>query len=241
MTVALLSALATAPLVLIALCAAAVGVTGGDPMLGAEIALAVVTGAWLVILVRRLAPALTDQRRLERASRPARLGDPQVRVVASSGAPQAFVLGPFRPTVFVSDSLFETLEPDEVAAVLLHEEHHRRTRAPLRGLALASWAELIGRLPPIGDWIDRRLAHLEVEADRYAMASGVSSAAVASALVKCDRSGFTAAMRFSSAADVRLRSLVHGTSHGGIAATPIEWLTPVVAVVSVVACHLFIR
>ena len=238
MSIAPRAAAAIAPLATIVICAGAARLGGGDPLLGAELALAGIVGAWLVILVRRLRPALAGQRALQRASRPARLGSRNVRVVRSS-TPHAFVLGAFRPTVFVSASLLETLEPDEVAAVLLHEEHHRRTRAPLRGLALTSWAELMGGVRPIGNWIERRLAHLEVEADRYAMASGVSAAAVASALVKCDRSAPLSATRFTASADVRLRSLVDGTSDSGVAAAPIEWLVPVIGAAALAACHLF--
>ena len=57
--------LALAPMVTVALCAAAARAIGGDPMLGAELGVAAVVGAWLTLLARRTGPAIAGQRQLE--------------------------------------------------------------------------------------------------------------------------------------------------------------------------------
>lgn len=231
------------PAVMVALCAAVARAIGGDPMLGAELAFGGVIGVWLIFLLGRIQPARVGQLRLEQAATRVRLGYRDIRLLHAdlAPAPEAFVAGPFRPAIFVSGALLEVLDAAELEAVLLHEEHHRRTLAPLREMALACWLRLVGGLPAIVEWIERRMAHLEIEADRYALAAGASSAALASALIKCDRSAPLEGMAFSSAADLRLRRLV---DDGGVtndpAAVPIEWVAPVLLAMGLAACHLFL-
>ena len=219
-------------------CAAAARTLGGDPMLGAELGLAALIVAWASVLVARARPALAGQRELERSARRLRLHDHDVRLIGGRRT-EAFVAGPLRPAIFVTAPLLEVLDASELHAVVLHEEHHRRQRDPLRSLALTSWGRLFGWLPAADRWIDRRLAHLEIAADRYALRNGASRAAMASALLKCDRSSSVAAMGFSTAADMRLRGLVSGTVTDE-ASAPMEWLGPATLAFAVVACHLFL-
>ncbi|MEJ7803953.1 MAG: M56 family metallopeptidase [Candidatus Limnocylindria bacterium] len=233
--------LALPPVVMVALCAVTARAIGGDPMLGAELGLAVVIGVWLTLLLTRIRPAIVGQRQLEQVATPIRLGHRDIRLLSSGRAPEAFVVGPLQPAIFISGALLEVLDADELEAVLLHEDHHRRTRAPLRELALACWLRLVCGLPAMARWVERRVAHLEIEADRYALAAGASSATLASALIKCDRSASLRGMGFSSAADLRLRRLVDGGGvMNGPAAAPIEWLAPVLLALGLAACHLFL-
>ena len=222
----------------VAACAAAARTIGGDPMLGAELGLAALTVAWASVLVARARPALAGQRELERSARRLRLHDHEVRLI-SARRTEAFVAGPVRPAIYVTRSLLDVLDAAELHAVVLHEEHHRRHRDPLRSLALTSWNGFFRWLPGARRWIDRRLAHLEVAADQYALRNGASRAAMASALLKCDRGTSVAASGFSAAADVRLRRLLSGTT-GNEASVPMEWLGPVTLGVALVACHLFL-
>ena len=233
--------LALPPIVMVALCAATARAVGGDPMLGAELGLAAVVGVWLGLLVRLIRPAIASQRLLERAATPIRLGRREVQLLDSRPAPEAFVAGPLHPRIFVSQALLDVLDADELHAVLLHEEHHRRTRAPLRGLALACWSRLVGGVPAIRRWIERRVAHLEIEADRHALAAGASSAAIASALIKCDRSASPLGIGFASVADLRLRRLVgEDELADDPASVPMEWLAPLVVALGLGVCHLFL-
>jgi Zn-dependent protease with chaperone function len=223
---------------IVMVCAAAAQTIGGDPMLGAELGLASLTAAWAGVLVTRAGPALAGQRELERSARRLRVHDHDVRLIGGRRT-EAFVAGPVRPAIYVTAPLLDVLDASELQAVLLHEEHHRRQRDPLRSLALTSWGRFLGWLPGAERWIERRLAHLEIAADQYALRNGASRAALASALLKCDRSSSVSAMGFSAAAEMRLHRLVSGTtSHE--ASAPMEWLGPVTLGVAVVACHLFL-
>jgi Zn-dependent protease with chaperone function len=210
-------------------------------MLGAELVLAAIIGAWISLLGRRLRPAIAAQRELERLTTPVSLDKCTVRVLASRDVTEAFVAGPLQPLIFVSRGLLDDLDPDELDAVLLHEEHHRRTRAPLREMALASWSRLVGGLPWIRRWIERRIAYLEIDADRYALRAGASRAAIASALIKVDRSDSFAGIGFAPAANLRLRWLVGGAlTTDDHAAIPMEWLAPAVLGVGLGVCHVFL-
>lgn len=241
MSSGLLLPIALPPVVMVALCAATARAIGGDPMLGAELGLASIIGVWLMLLVRRIRSAIVSQRLLEGAATPIRLGHRVVQLLDSRPAAEAFVAGPLQPSVFVSRALLDMLDADELQAVLLHEEHHQRTRAPLRGLALACWSRLVGGVPAIGRSIERRVAHLEVEADRCAVAAGASAAAIASALIKCDRSASPSGVGFASVADLRLRRLIGGDEGTiGPAAAPIEWLAPALIALGLGVCHLFL-
>lgn len=231
--------LATPLMILVVACAATARAVGGDLMLGAELALALLVGTWLTLLARDTARAVRSQRQLERAALPIQSGQHLVQLLDACPEPRAFVAGPLRPAIFVSRALLDALDPEETAAVLLHEEHHRRTRAPLRGLALACWTRLLGSLPGVGDWIERRQASLEIEADRYALSAGASVAALASALLKCDRSPVPRSFAFGSAADLRLRGLLDpDPSTKSPAGVPLEWLAPVGLSLVVGFCHL---
>ncbi len=233
--------LAVAPMVTVALCAAAARAIGGDPMLGAELGVAAIVGGWLMLLAKGTGPAIAGQRQLERVARPIHLHGRHVHVLDARRAPEAFVAGPIRPAIFVSNALLHVLDAEELQAVLLHEEYHRRTRAPLRGLALLCWSRLLGWLPAIKHWIERRVGQLEIEADRYALAAGASSASIASALLKCDRSTSALGIGFSTVAELRLRRLLDvGLPDDGSAAAPIEWLAPVALAVGLAVCHLFV-
>lgn len=233
--------MAVVPISIVALCAAVARATGGDPMLGAELGLVVLIGLWLTILLTDVGPALAGQRQLERVATRIYLREHEVRLLDAPSAPEAFVVGPLRPAIFVSHALLDVLDAAELEAVLLHEEHHRRTLAPLRGLALVSWSRLVGGLPAMGRWIECRLAHLEIEADRYALAAGASAAAMASALIKCDRSATPVGIGFASVADLRLRRLLEASPTAeGPAAVPIEWLAPALLALGLAACHLFL-
>ena len=232
--------LGVAPLLIVVVCAASARAIGGDPMLAAEVAVAGLTASWLALVARSVRTALTGQRELQRQTRRIGVRGRMLRLIESRRGNEAFVLGPLRPEIFVSRSLLQSLDADELEAVLLHEEHHQRTRAPLRTLALGAWTQLVGLIPVVGGWIDRRLAQLEIDADRYAMAGGATPATLASALVKCDSSAASPALGYGSAADVRLRQLVGGGVRGGMASTPVEWVVPVALSLGLALCHLFL-
>lgn len=229
-----------APFVFVAACAAAARAMGGDPMLGAELGIFGLTAVWLTLLSKAVSAGLASQREMQRCTRPTRLRGRMLRVMEGYRSNEAFVLGPLRPEIFVSRALLETLDADELEAVLLHEEHHQRTLAPLRTLALTSWMRMVGAVPVLVRWMERRLEQLEVDADRYALAGGASPASIASALVKCDRTAAPAGVGYAAAAEVRLMQLLGDHPRGNLASTPIEWVAPVVLSLGIALCHVLL-
>jgi hypothetical protein len=100
--------------------------------------------------------------------------------------PLALTAGLIRPRIFISTRLLEALSPAELAAVVGHEQAHRRRRDALRQLV----AEVLARLhlPPIRR---RLLADLSLAAERAcdeeAALSGTGRLGVAGTILKVAR------------------------------------------------------
>lgn len=220
------------------LCTVGSWLAGGDPMLVFELGLAAVVSAWAA----RLAVDLWRQRRTMRllsvAAAPATLAGVHCQVVLGLG-PRAFVSGWLRPQIFVGDELLATLDRAELAGVLFHEHHHRRTRAPLRAAAIGAWLSVLGRLSVVESLVRGRLTDLERAADDYALSRGASPAALASALLKVAPATVPASASYAASADERIASLLLRSQ--GVAESarswPIEWLPPVAMLFTLVVCH----
>ena len=135
--------------------------------------------AWDLAVSHRLAKALSVL-----ANEVTLFGVP-CRVSPELGT-DALVVGSFRPRVFVGASLLAALSDDELEAVVYHEDHHRRTRAPLRAAALGAWLRLLGRSDSVRGVVLDRLADLETLADADAIRRGSSPGSLARALLKGD-------------------------------------------------------
>lgn len=100
--------------------------------------------------------------------------------------PQAFVIGLFRPRLFVTRGLLADAHRDHLEPVLAHEHAHLRRRDPLRRLVCS--IALAFHLPGIARHIERRLgqAH-ELAADAEAAAALQSPERVARALLHLAR------------------------------------------------------
>ncbi len=221
-------------------CVVASQASGGDPVVALEAVSAVALAAWTVVGGHNVWQAWRISRELNARCHVRSLAGVECRIVQGGGR-YALVLGAFRPTIYVGDQLVATLESDELEAVLLHEDHHRRTRAPLRTAALEAWLALAGFWSPIRAILIERLTDLEVQADAAAVRRGVSVASLASALVKTDPIFKPAAAAFASAADRRLQSLLLmavGQTETSASRLPYEWLHVAAVAVVAVACHL---
>jgi Zn-dependent protease with chaperone function len=100
--------------------------------------------------------------------------------------PQAFVLGLFRPRVYVSRGMAAAVDADGLEAVLAHERAHRRRRDPLR-----RWVASLGlafHLPGVAGMLERRLARAhEAAADADAARAVGDGARIAQVLVRVAR------------------------------------------------------
>jgi hypothetical protein len=121
----------------------------------------------------------------------------------------ALVAGIRRPATFLSEDVVADLTDAELAAVVLHEQHHELRRAPAALIALQGVAGILGWVRPIAHWSERARACMEIAADAHAMSSGSSRHAIAGAIVKlADPPSSATVAGFGSAADLRLRALL---------------------------------
>jgi beta-lactamase regulating signal transducer with metallopeptidase domain len=122
---------------------------------------------------------------------------------------QAVVAGLRHPAIYCHPRLRESLTPDELHAVVLHEHHHQLRRDPVRLLVLAALEPVLRALPAGRRWIERRRAGLEVAADRFALRHGARRADLARAILRLAAAPTAAAgAGFVSATELRLRALV---------------------------------
>ena len=214
--------------------APASGMAGvGHPVLVIGLAAAIV----LLIAVGR--EAWRHQRlaaSMARLSRAATIDGHSVALVPGLGA--ALVAGLRRPRIFCADDLPRRLDAEELRAVILHEHHHELERGPARLVLINAFAPVLGRLEGGRAWMERERARLEIAADLYALDSGASRPALASALVKlASTPGFSAAPGFASAVDLRVRALLGdatGIESGGSSR---EIVAAIVLIASCVALY----
>lgn len=221
---------------LVAWCSVGALLVGGDPMLAVEAASAAVLLAWLARLAAHMWRERSVTRRLAADGFPAQIAGVDCRLLKDLG-PQALVSGWIRPRVFVGNDLLRILDEAELRGVALHEEHHRRTHAPLRAAAVQAWLALFGRVPAVGEHLVRRLADLERQADRYAISCGATPAALASALLKAAPAEGAGA--FSWAAEQRIHGLLALTGNQPWPASswPIEWIPAAMVMGTLALCH----
>jgi hypothetical protein len=150
----------------------------------------------------------------------------------------AIVVGSVRPRIFLGAALVNALADDELEAVVYHEDHHRRTRAPLRAAALGAWLRLLGRLESFRSVLLDRLTDLETLADADAIRRGSSPRSLARALVKGDAA--LQPVSFSYAADRRVERLLDRAAGVPVDAggrLPYEWLPIALLAVATLGCH----
>ena len=86
-------------------------------------------------------------------------------VVTDVPVPIAITIGVWRPRVVVSTGLLQRLGPDEVEAVLQHEQHHAQGGHPLLFGLVRTVADALFVLPVVRRWADRAVVDAEVGAD----------------------------------------------------------------------------
>ena len=146
----------------------------------------------------------------------------------------AFAAGSVRPTVYVTTGAIDVLTDGELRAVLLHEVHHARTRAPLRAAFVEAWFHIVRLAPPIRRRLVGRLATLETTADRFALEAGGTRRQLASALVKLDSSP---GVGFGGHANARVSALVEGSRPASEGA-PLEWIPLLLILALAAGCRL---
>jgi Zn-dependent protease with chaperone function len=156
----------------------------------AAVVMLVLAAIGLIVLLSAAVAAskqIAAARRLDR-SLARRLVRPYGRALVFDDArPQAFCAGLLRPNVYVSTATSALLDPEALAAVLEHEQHHARRRDPLRLAAGRVMAQSLFFVPGLGELIDNAASLSELSADESACrARAANRGALARAMLAFD-------------------------------------------------------
>jgi len=211
---------------------------GGDPMLVVEVIGGGVISMWIALVILDLVATRRRTRTLSAGAREVALFGVACTISPALGH-DALVVGTIRPRIVLGDPLLSALSNAELEAVVYHEDHHRRTRAPLRAAALGAWLRLFGRFGRVRSAVIDRMADLESLADAEAIRRGSKPSSLARALLKGDLSRQPVA--FSYAADRRVQRLLDradGVQVDASTLLPYEWLPVAVLAAVTIACHI---
>lgn len=218
-------------------CVAFGALLGEDPMIAFEIGGAALVLLWAVLVVREMLESRRVAAVLKIDSEPQVIFGVPCRVT-SALAMDAVVLGSLRPQVFVGAELVASLMDRELEAVMFHEDHHRRTRAPLRAAAIGAWLRITGRSNHLRTVLLGRLAALETLADADAIRRGSTPRSLAAALLKGDLSIHPVAFTYGTQLRVeRLLERASGTPDRSRPALPFEWLPIAFVAFTSLICH----
>jgi Zn-dependent protease with chaperone function len=112
-------------------------------------------------------------------------GQPNVTLI-DDPEPHAFCAGYVRPRIYVSTGALDVLSDDELAAVLLHEDHHRVLRDPLRLACAQILSQALFFLPALQSLGDRWSDLAEERADDAAVQAAGDKGPLAAALLAFD-------------------------------------------------------
>ncbi len=98
--------------------------------------------------------------------------------------PLAFTAGFFKPEIFLSSSLVETLEENELKGIILHEDQHRKSLDPLKNLIVSFVSDFLFFFPIIQFFKNLYLFSKEIIADMSCISMGVKKEELALAFLK---------------------------------------------------------
>ena len=208
-------------------------VSQADPLFAIEAAGTLVLCIWGATAIALALGSTSLARASSATSHPDDIAGVPCQVIQDRSR-QAFVAGILRPTVYVTSGALDALSADELRAVLLHEVHHARTRAPLRAAFVDAWLFIVRLAPPVRRRLQSRLVAFETTADRFALEAGASRRQLASALLKLDSSS---GVSFGGHADARVSALVGG-SPADLSSPPIEWVPMLLVLALAAGCRL---
>ncbi|MFV2063172.1 MAG: hypothetical protein ACC726_06605 [Chloroflexota bacterium] len=210
---------------------------GGDPLLAVEIGGLSLAIAWAALLSRDLLHSRRLGRDLAIEAEEVSLHGVPCRLTDALGT-EAIVVGALRPRIYLGRAMCAALSSEEIRAVVYHEDHHRRTRAPMRAAALEAWIRLLGGATVARRFLVGRLADLETLADADAIQRGSSATSLARALLKGDVA--REQVSFAYVAQQRVERLLESTAGAPLEAPrrlPYEWLLVLLLAVTVAVCH----
>ncbi|PFA86225.1 M56 family metallopeptidase [Bacillus cereus] len=96
----------------------------------------------------------------------------------------AFTIGLVHPKIVISEGVFQTFTEEEIDAIILHEEHHKKNKDPLKLFLFTLLAEGMIYVPVLKGMLQRYQTYQELSADKYAIQQMHSSVELGSALLK---------------------------------------------------------
>lgn len=115
-------------------------------------------------------------------------GNIQVNVFKADRILTAFTMGFLKPEIFISSKMFKTFTQEELDSVIAHEEHHVIERDPLKVVVLRFIGEVFFFIPLIKYLLRKFEEAMEKSADDNARRQGIDELALASALLKVQKS-----------------------------------------------------
>jgi TonB family protein len=133
-----------------------------------------------VLLAHRIPPELGARLRL--SLRQSGISGRVIQIVAGSALPA--VTGLFRRRIVISERMIRELPAEELRAILLHEEEHRRRFDPLRVLVQRLALLVFFYYPPLWAMLQRLNSSCEIACDEAALRAGTLPATFARALAR---------------------------------------------------------
>lgn len=161
----------------------------GWPAVSLSVLALLLTLRFLVVLLRRVYALLLTQQTRRNLNQASIASDEEGVRILPMGEAQAFVLGLFRPTLYLTEGLTKGSARHHLPAVIAHERAHLRRFDPLR--RFVAGIGLSFHLPLVAGWIGRNHARAqEMAADDAAAQDIGSRELVASALVALAKARF---------------------------------------------------
>jgi len=136
-----------------------------------------------------------------------RMGIPRESVLQCSGFEMPMVTGLFRPRIVIPEKLADELPDEELRAILLHEDTHRRRRDPLRSAVSRLGLAIFFFYPLIYPVLRRLQSTAEFACDERVVHAGVAARIYSRALARTIELGL-ASPAFATAAAVAGSSLL---------------------------------
>ncbi len=156
----------------------------------AAVVILVLAAIGLIVLLSAMVASIKQAaaaRRFERALASRVLATHGQALVFDDGRAQAFCAGLLRPRVYVSTAAVALLDPEALAAVLEHEQHHAQRRDPLRLAAGRVMSRSLFFVPGLGALVHRAASLSELSADETACgAAPANRGALARAMLAFD-------------------------------------------------------
>jgi Zn-dependent protease with chaperone function len=146
----------------------------------------IVEGIWDLLSgirkVRELESKLEIQKRIQHKGN-------IVNIFRADTISTAFTMGFFKPQIYVSTGMWNTLDSEELKSVIEHETHHVREMDPLKVVILRFIGKVFFFVPLVSHLLKIFEEAMEKSADDSVRSAGISELSLASALIKVQRSG----------------------------------------------------